>query len=71
MKDQKYWHDKPIIEGNDKPIKCLYWRCPYCNTKLKPIDNSTLLCNVCNRFWFFRHGTTWAGMYHSKGPDYS
>lgn len=27
----------------------------YCGAKLKPIDEITLFCNTCNRFWFFNH----------------
>lgn len=54
MKDPKYWHDKPVFK-NKAPQLFYYYKCPYCGTKLKPIDAATLLCNTCNRFWFFDH----------------
>ena len=54
MKDPKYWHDKPVFQ-NRAPEYFYGYKCPYCGTKLKPIDEMTLLCNVCNRFWFFHH----------------
>ncbi|KWU06439.1 hypothetical protein AEL96_03580 [Lactobacillus crispatus] len=37
-------------------LEVCYWHTePNCGAKLKPIDEITLLCNVCNRFWFSHH----------------
>lgn len=54
MKNSKYWHDEPVFQ-NRTPEYFYGYKCPYCGAKLKPIDEITLLCNTCNRLWFFHH----------------